>query len=95
MIQLYIYSPAGKVVDVCGYDPSTTSRKLQIVTAALAYDRPTTGRTIILILHVTISYLNVHKPTTAEYADCEHINLTADAPTGTPAPRNTNSPKIP
>ena len=136
-----IVSRSGKVVDVCGYDPSATSRKLQAVTAALANDRPTTGETVILILHQaihvpnmdhhllstmqsrtndiiindspkfltavptdndhcilapsedstdttrlplrlqgTIPYLNVRKPTTAEYADCEHIDLTADAP---------------
>jgi hypothetical protein len=31
-----IVSRSGKVVDICGYDPSATSRKLQVVTAALA-----------------------------------------------------------
>ena len=38
-----IVSRSAKFVDVCGYDPSATSRKLQVVTAALAYDRPTTA----------------------------------------------------
>jgi hypothetical protein len=49
-----IVSRSGKIVDVSGYDPSTTSRKLQVVTAAVAYDRPTSGETIILIIHQAI-----------------------------------------
>jgi hypothetical protein len=46
-------------VNVTGFDPSKGSVKnLNIITVAVAYDDPTNGQTLILILHQVI-----HVPT--------------------------------
>ena len=43
-------------VDVCGYDPKgPVTKSLRTVSAALAYTNPTSGETVILVIHQAVS----------------------------------------
>jgi hypothetical protein len=49
----------GKTVTVTGFDPTITSKRLRIISAAIAYDMPDSGETIILLVNQAIYNPNV------------------------------------
>jgi hypothetical protein len=49
----------GKTVTVTGFDPTIASKSLRIINAAIAYDSPESGETIVLIVNQAIHNPNV------------------------------------
>jgi transposase len=57
----HIFQHFGRQVNITGYDPSLgTVSNQEIVSAALAYDDPSTGEVMILILHQAIHIPTLH-----------------------------------
>ena len=51
----YVLEETGKTIDVFSYDPSLGSKRRKVASGCFAYDEPTTGRVILLIVHKGLS----------------------------------------